>query len=117
MSNQKPASRAVATTENGDRLVARYGELMDSRALTALFKFGSDRSFRRSAAKGTLPVSVFHMPGRRGWFARTRDVAMWLAAPGRDASKVPPPVNGRSSQNREADQTVKRLPSRMRFGS
>lgn len=52
---------------------------MDSRALTALFKFGSDRSFRRSARKGALPVNVFRIPGRRGWFARTEDVAVWLA--------------------------------------
>lgn len=64
---------------------------MDSRALTALFKFGSDRSFRRSACKGTLPVSVFRIPGRRGWFARTEDVAVWLAAIGND-------IQGDSSQ-------------------
>lgn len=64
------------------RLVACHGDLMDSRALTALFKFGSPRSFRRSAAKGLLPVNVFRVTGRRGWFARTRDVAAWLAAAG-----------------------------------
>ncbi|MFC6187688.1 hypothetical protein ACFPZE_07080 [Pseudoxanthomonas mexicana] len=62
-----------------DTLVALHGELMDSQALVALFKFGSERSFRRSASKGALPVTVFRVPGRRGWFARTRDVAAWLA--------------------------------------
>lgn len=61
-------------------LLAVHGELMDSQALAALFKFGSDRSFRRSASKGALPVSVFRVPGRRGWFARTRDVGLWLAS-------------------------------------
>lgn len=67
---------------------------MDSQALIALFKFGSDRSFRRSACKGRLPVSVFRIPGRQGWFARTEDVAVWLAAIGRDASDGEPPVQG-----------------------
>lgn len=67
---------------------------MDSRALTALFKFGSDRSFRRSACNGTLPVSVFRIPGRRGWFARTQDVAAWLAAIGRDAGDISPSAQG-----------------------
>jgi len=52
---------------------------MDSRALSELFKFGSERSFRRAASSGSLPVSVFRVSGRRGWFARTRDVAAWLA--------------------------------------
>lgn len=80
------------------RLVACHGDLMDGRALTALFKFSSSRSFRRSAAKGLLPVSVFRMPGRRGWFARTRDVAAWLAAAGasselRTAAQVAEPIN------------------------
>lgn len=75
-----------AITEAGARLLEAYGELMDSQALTAFFKFGSDRSFRRSAVKGVLPIGVFRMQGRRGWFARTRDVAVWLAAIERDAS-------------------------------
>lgn len=59
--------------------MAQHGELMDGRALATLFKFGSSRSFRRAAQKGGLPVSVFRVAGRRGWFARTRDVANWLA--------------------------------------
>lgn len=79
------------------RLVACHGDLMDGHALTALFKFSSPRSFRRSAAKGSLPVSVFRLPGRRGWFARTRDVAVWLAAVGasselRTAAQVAEPT-------------------------
>lgn len=59
-------------------LLQIHGEIMDSDALAELFKFGSERSFRRAAAGGHLPVSVFRISGRRGWFARTRDVAAWL---------------------------------------
>lgn len=66
-------------------LLDKHGELMDAPALTQLFKFGSARSFRRNALKGTLPVSVFRVSGRRGWFARTRDVAQWLQSAGSSA--------------------------------
>lgn len=64
----------------GACLLALHGELMDGQALAALFKFGSDRSFRRNASQGRLPVSVFRVPGRRGWFARTREVGQWLSS-------------------------------------
>lgn len=85
MSSREYVPTSVVTTDDSARLLASYGELMDSQALTAFFKFGSDRSFRRSAVRGALPVGVFRIPGRRGWFARTRDVAVWLAAIQRDA--------------------------------
>ena len=81
------SSAAVGGTKHvADALLALHGELMDGQALAALFKFGSDRSFRRSASKGALPVSVFRVPGRRGWFARTRDVGLWLASASPSAS-------------------------------
>ena len=59
-------------------LLERFGELMKGRDLAGLLGFGSDRSFARAAASGQLPIPVFRMKGRRGWFARTRDVAAWL---------------------------------------
>lgn len=59
-------------------LLERYGELLPGSAIRALLHFSSDRSFRRAAAKQALPIPVFRVPGRRGWFARTRDVVAWL---------------------------------------
>ncbi len=64
------------------RLVDEYGELMGALALMKLLHVTNERTFRRIAAAGTLPVSVFHVPGRQGWFARTRDVATWLDSVG-----------------------------------
>ena len=61
------------------RLLERYGELMDSKALQRLFGFPTERAFRRAAGNGTLPVKVFRVTGRPGWFARTDCVATWLA--------------------------------------
>lgn len=69
-------------------LLRENGEIMNGRALAELLKFGSDRSFRRAAAKGRLPVSVFRMDGRTGWFARTREVAEWLR--GQERSRAEP---------------------------
>lgn len=61
------------------RLLAEHGELMGSEPLMKTFKFTCARSFRRAATNGALPVNVFRMTGRWGWFARTQDVAAWLA--------------------------------------
>lgn len=59
-------------------LLAEHGELMDGRALQALLKYPSDRAFRRAVAAHALPIQAFKLPGRRGWFARTRHVSHWL---------------------------------------
>jgi hypothetical protein len=72
--------RADSQSELLAGLLERYGEIMDGPALIALFRFPSDRAFRRAAAKGVLPIPTFRIPGRPGTFARTRDVAEWLMA-------------------------------------
>lgn len=53
---------------------------MTGASLRLLLHMKHERAFRRAAAAGRLPVSVFRLPGRKGWFARTRDVAAWLAS-------------------------------------
>lgn len=72
LTTREPSSERLHT------LLARHGELMAGGDLIQLFKFGSDRAFRRAATAGRLPVAVVRVPGRPGWFARTRDVATWL---------------------------------------
>lgn len=59
-------------------LLARHGELMDGAALMALLHMNHERTLRRAIAANALPVSVFRLAGRKGWYARTRDVAAWL---------------------------------------
>jgi hypothetical protein len=75
MADQMPASPPLAAEH---ALVQRYGELMDSAALTEFFKFPHERALGRAASKDGFPVPVFRLAGRNGWFARTRDVAAWL---------------------------------------
>src|SRR3546814_13297356 len=76
MTVDRPASSTAAMSQDIVGLLARHGELMDSQALIAFFKFGSDRSFRRSAATAALPVDVYRVPGRSGWFSRTQDLVL-----------------------------------------
>jgi len=63
-------------------LLEEHGELMTGASLRRLLHMGHERAFRRALTAGRLPVSVFQLPGRKGWFARTRDVAHWLACVG-----------------------------------
>ena len=71
------------------RLVECYGELMDSDALMRLFGCPSERALRRAAMRGALPIKVFRVPGRPGWFARTQTVAAWLATVEQDDPNRP----------------------------
>lgn len=41
--------------------------------------FRSGEAFRLAARQGRIPVQLFKVPGRRGWFARERDVSAWQA--------------------------------------
>lgn len=70
--------RPFMASDTQARLLAQHGELMNGRAIQALLKYPSDRAFRRAVAAGTVPVPVFRMEGRRGWFARTDQVSAWL---------------------------------------
>lgn len=78
MSRNIPSEPPLIHADLLQAFLERYGELMDATALAALFRFPSDRAFRRAVAKGALPIPVFRIPGRPGAHARTRDVAEWL---------------------------------------
>lgn len=40
--------------------------------------FASTEALSRARLAGRLPIAMFRVPGRRGWFAATRDVKAWL---------------------------------------
>lgn len=64
-----------------EELLGKFGEILRGRDLAPLLGYRAQRTFARAAAAGILPVPVFRMAGRRGWFARTREVAAWLGRP------------------------------------
>jgi len=61
-----------------DSLDRKYGPLINGKQLTSLLKFSSMAAFRQALRRGVLPVRVFDLPGRKGKFALTGDVAQWL---------------------------------------
>jgi hypothetical protein len=42
--------------------------------------FASVNALLRSRKRGLLPIEMFQIPGRRGWFAATRAVLGWVDA-------------------------------------
>lgn len=61
-------------------LLDRYGPTLGGQDLYAALGFKTYAAFHRSRQLGTVGVKVFALPGRRGWFALTTDVAAWLEA-------------------------------------
>lgn len=77
--NDRTTESSEAQVLSYEPTIVRHGPIMDGRQLMHLFLFRTERSFRRAAQAGRLPVPVFRLEGRRGWFARTSDVERWLA--------------------------------------
>jgi hypothetical protein len=42
--------------------------------------FASANALLRARKRGLLPIEMFQIPGRRGWFAATRAVMGWVDA-------------------------------------
>jgi hypothetical protein len=68
----------TATTRPLPDLLTEHGELVGGSDLQRCLGFKSTRSFQRAQKEGRLPIPTFLLPGRRGVFARTRDVVAWL---------------------------------------
>ncbi|MDR7123091.1 hypothetical protein [Rheinheimera soli] len=62
-----------------EELQERYGPLMSGMVLVKALGYGSADAFRQAVSRQTVPVAVFPIAERRGKFALTRDVALWLA--------------------------------------
>ncbi|WP_449301645.1 hypothetical protein [Pseudoxanthomonas mexicana] len=60
-------------------LLERYGPLLTGEVLRVSLGYPSQAALRQSLSRNTTPVRTFRIPGRRGRFALTLDVAQWLA--------------------------------------
>lgn len=63
-----------------DNLVVRYGPLINGEALWKALGYRSNDALRQARKRGSVPVAVFPIPGRKGLFARTNEVESWLAS-------------------------------------
>lgn len=57
----------------------QYGPLMGGVTLYRALGLPSAAAFRQAVSRAAVPVQVFSIPQRRGRFALTREVALWLA--------------------------------------
>lgn len=60
-------------------LLRQYGPLIGGADLRLVLGFRSAAAFQRAVRNNAVNVRVFTIPGRRGKFALTADVAAWLA--------------------------------------
>lgn len=68
-----------STTEHYEEQLARaYGQLLGLEALRHVLGYPSTVAMRRAHQRGVFPVPLRRLPGRRGLFALTKDVATWL---------------------------------------
>jgi hypothetical protein len=69
--------RLVATLEAD--LTKRHGHILKGSALWQSLGYGSRSTFQRALVARSVGVKTFPIPGRRGQYALTRDVARYLA--------------------------------------
>jgi hypothetical protein len=58
-------------------LIEGYGLVVGGKDLMRLLGFKNYKSFHSACTTNRLPVSVFEIPGRKGKFAKTQDLARW----------------------------------------
>jgi hypothetical protein len=78
-----PMNTAIEQSANAPSphsLVFNYGPLLTGPELWNNLAYRSGAALRQAARRGTTPVKVFSIPGRKGLFARTADVDVWLAS-------------------------------------
>lgn len=55
-----------------------HGPLLGGMKLVAALGHANAASLRQARRRGRVPVPLFSLPQRRGFFALTRDIADWL---------------------------------------
>lgn len=60
-------------------LSERYGEVIGGQELSHVLGFGSMAAMKQALNRQTLTLPVFFIEGRRGRFALSADIALWLA--------------------------------------
>lgn len=64
------------------RLLREHGELIGGTALARGLGYRTARAFQVAVQRERIPIETFTLAGRRGRFARTFELARWLASRG-----------------------------------
>jgi hypothetical protein len=60
------------------QLLTQFGPTIGGNDLYGALGFKTYSAFHRGHQRGEIKVNIFKLPGRRGWFALTNDLAAWL---------------------------------------
>lgn len=69
----------VLASEIEQDLYQHFGPLLFGADLYAALGYPSGDAFRQAVCRKTVPVEIFSIENRRGKFALSRDIALWLA--------------------------------------
>lgn len=58
-------------------LIQEHGLVLSAPTTAKLLGYRTD-ALRQARTRNQLPIYMFEIEGRRGWFASTRDVANWI---------------------------------------
>lgn len=64
--------------ELSTHLIGQYGPFVRLTDVWGMLGYPSLDAARKAAARGTTPMQTVFLPGRRGRFVRTGDLAKWL---------------------------------------
>lgn len=78
MSKASIETAGPSEAELAASLVATYGPVVGGKELARTLGFRTQSAFRKALDRGALSVTIFQMPGRRGRFALSTELATWL---------------------------------------
>ena len=78
MSRTSVDAAGASEAELRASLVAIYGAVVGGKELARALGFRTQSAFRKALDRGALSVPLFQLPGRRGRFALSTELATWL---------------------------------------
>lgn len=70
----------VESQATDSKLYLPKAPILSSTETARLLGFRTTKALSRARSAGRLPIPMFRVPGRRGWFAATQDIKAWLEA-------------------------------------
>ena len=60
-------------------LIREFGVVVSSADAARLLGFRNTDALAKARGRGLLPIQMFRIPHRKGWFAKTTAIAEWLS--------------------------------------
>lgn len=61
-------------------IASMYGGVVQAKDVSRLLSFSNPAALRRAHTTGRLPIRLFQLKGRRGWFAHAAEISAYLRA-------------------------------------